>query len=234
MNPNEYQLNENDKTRIKPLLKQVETNKFHFKYFVTIVYWYTMREYDKCCLDAFNTRTKLRSFFKSGIRTWFFIEKHTDPTEKNYGGFHLHMLLEDPADAWEMPSTRMLKWMGLEPITEGPETLLKSTPDEQQKMDLVKKVIQRLQQKHISQGKKGVDVRKIYDLERCLSYCSKQFERFLPSYKVIAPSSDIDLKPFLKFKQNGLQYQTRKDTILERVDKPLRQPTCASTKTKFC
>lgn len=209
MNPNEYQLSEYDKTRIRPLLSQIEEYGIEFKYFMTITYWYAVKKYEKCCIDAHRTRNKLRSFFKSGLRIWFFIEKHANPQEKNYGGFHLHCLVEDPNNAWAEPSNRVLRWAEAVRDNDTEHAYLEAGLSKRMKMQLVKKVVQNLQKNQISQGSKGVDVREIYDLERCLSYCSKQFERFMPSYQVLAPASDINFKPFLLFRQNGLQHESR-------------------------
>jgi hypothetical protein len=79
---------------------------------------------------------------------------------------------------------------------------------DQQKMELLTKVIRQLP--FIPNGRKALDIRPIYNLEKLIAYCSKQFEWVLPSYQVIDPtSSDIDITPFLNQKQNGLQWQTR-------------------------
>jgi hypothetical protein len=226
MNPNQYPLNERDKTRIKPLIHQVQENVLEFRYLITIAYWYTNKDYAKCIADAHKTRRVLRDFFKSDIRCWFFVEKHTDPNQKNYGGFHLHALAEDPSDRWENLTERQKHWIGhpKSPTpSEGTEALAGVTPSAQQKTDLIRNVVQRLQKKTVAQGSRGVDVREIYDLEPCLAYCSKQFERFLPSHEVIAAPSDIDFRFFLTYKQNGLQYTPRfQSGILERSPGTLR------------
>jgi hypothetical protein len=227
MNPNEYQLNEYDKTRIQPLLSQISKYGIRFKYFITIAYWYAMKDYGKCCADAQSTRAKLRSFFKSGLRAWFFIEKHTKPGEKNYGGFHLHCLVEEPINAWAEPSARILNWVDGAPKRDKPSPHSEAGLGKQQKLYLIKKVVQRLQKKQLPQGERGVDVREISDLERCLSYCSKQYEWFMPSYEVLAPASDIDFKPLLYFKQNGLRYETRPQAILARANRALHLSTSA-------
>ena len=213
MNPNQYQLNEYDQTRIRPLKDQIQDKHLEFRYLMTIAYWYTNKDYAKCITDAQKTRRLLRDFFKSDIRCWFFVEKHTDPSQKNYGGFHLHALLEDPSDRWQNLTERQKKWMGTlsapAPAV-GTGALAEGAPGTEQKMLLIQKVVQRLQKQTVAQGSRGIDVRKIYDLDPCLSYCSKQFEHFLPSYEVIAAPSDIDFQFFLRNKQDGLQYRPRK------------------------
>ena len=213
MNPNQYPLSAYDKTRIRPLKDQIQDRTIEFRYLMTIAYWYTNRDYTKCLLDAQKTRRVLRDFFKSDIRCWVFVEKHTDPSQKNYGGFHLHALLEDPSDRWQNLTERQKRWIStLNAPTrpEGTEALPEGAPNTQQKVALIQKVVQRLQKQTVAQGSKGVDVREIYDLEPCLSYCSKQFEYFMPSYEVIAAPSDIDFRFFLNNKQDGLQYRPRK------------------------
>ena len=212
MNPNQYPLSEYDKTRIRPLIQQIQDKNLKFRYLITIAYWYTKKDYAKCITDAHKTRRVLRDFFKSNIRCWFFLEKHTDPSQKNYGGFHLHALVEDPSNRWEDLTERQKHWistLNAPTPSKGAEALPEGAPTTQQKVALIQKVVQRLQKQTVAQGSKGVDVREIYDLEPCLSYCSKQFEQFLPSYEVIAAPSDIDFKFFLAYKQNGLQYIPR-------------------------
>lgn len=213
MNPNQYQMNEYDQARIRPLKDQIQDRSIEFRYLMTIAYWYTNKDYAKCLVDARKTRRVLRDFFKSDIRCWFFVEKHTDPTQKNYGGFHLHSLVEDPSERWQRLTERQKQWLaGLDGPDQSTSTgaLLGGAPSTEQKMLLIQKVVQRLQKQTLPQGAKGVDVREIYDLDPCLSYCSKQFEYFMPSYEVIAAPSDIDFRFFLNNKQDGLQYRPRK------------------------
>jgi len=64
-------------------------------------------------------------------------------------------------------------------------------------------------------SKKGTHAIKIQsNLNRVLAYCTKQFERFHPSYEVLDPtSSDIDCSYFLQKKQNGLDYETRQSFL---------------------
>jgi hypothetical protein len=111
MNPNQYPLSEYDKTRIRPLMHQIQDKNLEFRYLITIAYWYSNKDYAKCITDAHKTRRVLRDFFKSNIRCWLFVEKHTDPSQKNYGGFHLHALVEDPSDRWENLTGRQKHWI---------------------------------------------------------------------------------------------------------------------------
>lgn len=212
MDPNKYPLSDYDIARIKPLCQQIQDKGLGFRYLMTITYWYTNKDYGKCLKDAHKTRKVLRDFFKSGIRCWFFVEKHTDPTQKNYGGFHLHSLIEDPSERWQRLTERQKQWLegwDEQEHSTGAGALVGGTPSRKQKMLLIQKVVQRLQKQTLPQGAKGVDLREIYDLDPCLSYCTKQFEHFLPSYEVIAAPSDIDFDFFIKNKQYGLQYRKR-------------------------
>ena len=209
-----YQVNDIDKIRIKPLLNQVSTTGIEFKYLVTIDYWFPMKTYNRVVKDCSEDRRLIRSFFKSDIKVWSFIELHTDHDQKNYGGYHRHHLVSEiPRETWLNPTPRMEKWM----LEVDPEMVFSVKfgvePTPQQKMELVKKVLRKLQPNSVAQGGLGIDMREIYDLEGVLSYCSKQFEHYHPSYEVIAPTSDINLKHFIENKQYGLNYRGRPQTI---------------------
>ena len=49
-------------------------------------------------------------------------------------------------------------------------------------------------------------------LEGVVAYCTKRFEWVLPSYEIIDPvSSDVDVSFYLMHKQDGTEWQTRKN-----------------------
>ena len=49
-------------------------------------------------------------------------------------------------------------------------------------------------------------------LEGVVAYCTKQFDWVLPSYEIIDPvSSDVDVSFYLMHKQDGTEWQTRKN-----------------------
>lgn len=196
------------------MLNEVSSNRINFKYLVTIDYWYRMTEYNRVVSDCKEDRKLLREFFKSDIRLIGFIEKHTDPEQKNFGGYHRHYLVSEvPTERWLNPTARMEKWM----LELNPEMVFSArfgqVPPLEQQMELVKVVLQRLRSKSTAQGSLGVDVREVYELEGALSYCSKQFEHYHPSYEVIAPSSDINFKHFIENKQDGITYVPRPQAI---------------------
>lgn len=92
----------------------------------------------------------------------------------------------------------------------------------QQKMDLLKRVLHLLP--FTPNGKSGLDIRPIHNLEKLTSYCTKQFELVLPAYEVIDPvSSDIDISYLLNYKQDGTQWKSRHSLIPPRPY--LSQPT---------
>lgn len=210
MRPNDYQLTNVDRVRITPLLNQIQRNQLQLRYMVTLEYWYSMRDYNRAILDGRNDRKLLRTYFKCGVKALGFIEKHTNPNTPNFNGYHRHILIEDiPTERWMNPTKRMENWM----LEYDPAMLFgirygtEPTPD--QKMQLIKRVLQRLQTNGVAQGKLGIDVTEIYNLQGVLAYCSKQFEHFHPSYEVIMPSSDIRFKHFVEKKQVGEQYVSR-------------------------
>lgn len=107
-----YQLNEYDLRRIRPLLNEIRNQKIKFRYFLTIDYWYKMDNISKILEDNHHLKKTIRSFYKSDIKMFFFTERHLNPSAKNYGGFHRHILLEDaPESRWKNPTKQLQTWM---------------------------------------------------------------------------------------------------------------------------
>jgi len=226
-----YSLNPLDTTRIKPLLEQIRLNDLSFKFFISSVYW-TPTSYDVVQKHNKEIRRTIRSFFKEDIRMWFFIEKHLDPLAASFGGFSRHILLEDaPETRWRSPSNRMRNF-----LMEDPETYFACTvgsgPSLEQKMELLKKVIHLLP--FIPNGKSGLDIRPIHNLEKLTAYCSKQFERVLPAYEVIDPvSSDIDTSFLINYKQDGTEWTPRYENLSQRPHRPLPTTHHRSSRPKI-
>ena len=98
----------------------------------------------------------------------FFIEKC-----REHNGYHRHILLEDTSETrWINPTDRMLKFL-TEDSEGSSEWVSGSIPSDERKMTLLKKVIGLLP--FIPNGKSGLDIRPIHNLEKLTSYCTKQF-----------------------------------------------------------
>ena len=107
-----YKLNEYDLRRIRPLLKEINHQDIKFRYFLTLNYWFKMDDISRVLEDNSHLSTAIRSFYKSDIRMFFFTEKHLDPSAKNYGGFHRHILIEDaPEKRWKSPTKQLKRWL---------------------------------------------------------------------------------------------------------------------------
>ena len=216
-----YTLNPLDETRIKPLLEQIRLNDLSFRFFISSVYW-TSTSYDVVQKHNKEIRRTIRSFFKDDIRMWFIIEKHQE-----HNGFHRHILLEDASPMrWKNPTNRMKNF-----LAEDPEAFfaitLEDGPDDKQKMQLLKKVFRLLP--FIPNGKSGLDIRSIHNLEKLTAYCSKQFEYVRPSYEVIDPvNSDIDISYLLNHKQDGTHWKTRHQAIPPRTHQSLSKTSTES------
>ena len=109
-------------------------------------------------------------------------------------------------------------------LMEDPETYFACTVGSglsiEQKMGLLKKVIHLLP--FTPNGKSGLDIRPIHNLEKLTAYCSKQFERVLPAYEVIDPvSSDIDTSFLINYKQDGTEWTPRYENLSQRPHRPL-------------
>ena len=161
--------------RIQPLLQQIGSNGIEFKYFTTINYHYKETNWKKVVQDNARIRYVLRKAFKSNIRIWFFIERHTDSEQKCFGGYHKHILIEDAPDSiWLNPTNTLKTFM----TSVNPEMLFAShfgqIPPVDQKIALLNRLIRDLCLK-VPNGILGMDTQQITCLEGVLAYCSKQF-----------------------------------------------------------
>ena len=213
-----YELNPLDKTRIEPLLEQVKLNDLSFKFFISGVYW-ADASYDVVQKHNKEIRRTIRSFFKEDIRMWFFIEKHREGNR-----FHRHILLEDASlSRWKRPSSRMKKFLMQDPESYFACTLGNGLTD-LQKMELLRKVFHLLN--FIPNGRSGLDIRPIHNLEKLAAYCSKQFEYVKPAFEILDPvSSDMDIRYLLNHKQDGTRWKTRYEAIPPRSYKHLQTAT---------
>ena len=207
----DYELNVLDECRIKPLLKQIQLSDIKPKFFLSSVYP-TRTSYESVQKHNKEVRRTIRNFYKSDIRMIFFIEKHLDPESQNFLGFHRHVLIEDaPEERWKSPAKRMKEFL----LNYEPETYFALTLgngiSEQGKIDLLMKVLNLVP--FLRTNKEApLHIEPIDYLEGVVAYCTKQFEWVLPSYEIIDPvSSDVDVSFYLIHKQDGTEWQTRKN-----------------------
>lgn len=195
-----YELSNVDEARIKPLMKQIVSNGYQFEYFVSTVYHHYC-SYDLIQRHNRELKRSIRKFYKDDIKMIFFIEQHKS------GSYHRHVLIEDACERrWKDPSSKMQNF--LKDSTEDYVACMVGSPSKDCKVDLLKRCIRRMN--FISNGKKSVDVRPIFNLKKLLGYCTKQCEWFHPSYEVIDPvSSDIDISFYLHHKQYGTEWIKR-------------------------
>ena len=197
-----YELNLLDTTRIQPLIKEINLKNLCFEFFISSVYW-APTPYEVVQRHNREIRRTIRSFYKENIRMWFFIEKH-----KESNSWHRHILMEDASkDRWKYPTTRMRNF-----LIENPEVYFASTIGSgitnQQKMELLNRVFRLMP--FIPNGRSGLDIRSIHNLEKLTAYCTKQFEIVKHAYEIIDPvSSDIDINYLLKYTQDGTHWTTR-------------------------
>ena len=187
-----YVLSSTDKNRIRPLIKELQD--LSFKYFITIPYYHNENEIENVVQDNKKLRFVIRNIYKSNIRMWFFMEKHMNISGKHYGGFHRHILIEEPAPTdWNyLPNT-------LEQVVlkVAPDALFainfSNEPTEEQKIKILKSVCRIC--KSVPNGKDGLDIRPIHNVEKLIAYCTKQIKTQEQSYEVIDyENSDLDNK----------------------------------------
>ena len=174
-----YVLTDKDKTRIKGLKIVTESNELSFKYFITISPYSFIddngsgREY--VSKENLFLRTKIRRFFKSDIKFWFFTEKYSDASSKHYGGLHRHILMEDLSSyRWNNPTNSMINFYE----KFAPEAIFSTMCGEEvseiHKVELIKRVCRLCNQ--TPNGKSGLDIRTIHNQEKLLGYCTKQIK----------------------------------------------------------
>ena len=197
-----------DEASIKPLLKEINKKGIEFNYFITLDYPRRTSNYNKVLSDNKVLKEDLIRFFGCEVRMLFFIEKHTGDGALS-GSYHRHILLEEPTFTTREINTYLLNY-----DPEGRfEMLLGEGLSEESKLKMVEHAFR--SSRTTCNSKKGTHAIKIQsNLNRVLAYCTKQFERFHPSYEVLDPtSSDIDCSHFLRYRQDGLGYETRQDHL---------------------
>ena len=201
-------INALDETRVSPLLKEIKKKGIEFQYFISLDYPRRTTSYNKVIKDNKVLKGELHKFFGSELRCLFFVEKHTGGGAHT-GSYHRHILIEEPS-----LSTREIRTYLL---NRDPEGLFELNMNGGLSEETILKMMEHAlrSSKTTCNSRKGVHVTKIKsNLSRVLAYASKQFERFHPSYEVLDPtSSDIDCSHFLRYRQDGLGYETRQDYL---------------------
>jgi len=196
-----YVLSSTDKNRIRPLIKELQD--LSFKYFITIPYYHKEIEQEKVVQDNKRLRFAIRNIYKSNIRMWFFMEKHMNISGKHYGGFHRHILIEEPAPTdWNyLPNT-------LEQVVlkVAPDALFainfSNEPTEEQKIKILKSVCRFC--KSVPNGNDGLDIRPIHNVDKLIGYCTKQIKTEEQSYDVIDyGNSELDNKVLANSSHNN-------------------------------
>ena len=200
-----YTLTNIDKNRIKPLLELIKDHNINFKYFITISPYSYVPNNDegKNYIISENNflRKKIRKFYKSDIRIWFFIETYSELNGQHSGGLHRHMLIEDaPESRWSNPTKDMQEFL----LRYDPEGLFElrfnGELSELHKIELLKKVCRLCRQ--TPNGKQGLDIRPIDDLEKLTGYCTKQIKSVEKSFDVI-DEENSDFMNQLNLKNDG-------------------------------
>ena len=213
-NYSNYTLNNNDKNRIKGLLDLIEKYDINFKYFITISPYTYVPNNDagKNYITNENRflRKTIRKFYKSNIRMWFFTETHSN-VGNHPDGLHRHIMVEDAQpERWKYPTKDMENFL----LKYQPEGWfnLRSAADltDLHKIELLKRVCRLCRQ--TPNGKQGLDIRPIDDLEKLTGYCTKQIKSVEKSFDVIdAENSDyvnqLDFSKNVQFQSTFSRYK---------------------------
>ncbi len=180
------------------ILKQIYSSEYNFKYFITLDYYYRCSDYNQVLSDNKRLRTSLRRVYKDDIKMIIFVEKHSDPTRKVYGGYHRHILITDASRSrWSEPSNIMSTLL----LEIDPASVFGMydgiQPNEDIKMKMLDKVIRGFN-RSVPNGVLGLNIKPITDLNRLVSYCTKQVGQYHPPYELVdSTNSDINPAPLL-------------------------------------
>ena len=213
-NYSNYTLNNNDKNRVKGLLDLIKKYDIRFKYFITISPYTYVPNNDagKNYITNENRflRKTIRKFYKSNIRMWFFTETHSN-VGNHPDGLHRHIMVEDaPPERWQYPTKDMQNFL-LKYQPEGWFSLRSATElNDLHKVELLKRVCRLCRQ--TPNGKQGLDIRPIDDLEKLTGYCTKQIKSVEKSFDVIdAENSDyvnqLDFSKNVQFQSTFSRYK---------------------------
>ena len=213
-NYSNYTLNNNDKNRVKGLLDLIKKYDIRFKYFITISPYTYVPNNDagKNYITNENRflRKTIRKFYKSNIRMWFFTETHSN-LGNHPDGLHRHIMVEDaPPERWQYPTKDMQNFL-LKYQPEGWFSLRSATElNDLHKVELLKRVCRLCRQ--TPNGKQGLDIRPIDDLEKLTGYCTKQIKSVEKSFDVIdAENSDyvnqLDFSKNVQFQSTFSRYK---------------------------
>lgn len=78
------------------LMSWMSIEGLDFKWYMTVTYYFKETNRERVLEDCEHLKKRLRKKYKSGFRIWFFIELHRNKEHENYGGYHIHFLMEDP------------------------------------------------------------------------------------------------------------------------------------------
>ena len=180
------------------VLKDIYSNEYNFKYFITLDYHYKCTDFNKVLSDNKRLRTSTRRVYKDDIKMIFFNEIHKDPDRNNYGGYHRHILMTDASHSrWKEP-TNMMSRLLLEFDPESVFCMYEGIqPSEDIKIKLLKKVISGFNDS-VPNGYLALDVKPITDLNNLVGYCLKQINQSNPPDDVIdLANSDLNPAPLL-------------------------------------
>ena len=205
--------------RIQPLQEQASSNGIEFKFFSTVNYHYRNTNHKKVAEDNERIRYVLRKVFGCNIRFFFFIERHTNPEEKCFGGYHKHILIEQiPAQCWHQPTSSLQNFM----LKVAPEMVFagrfNQEPHQHHQNALVTLVVRSLC-KNVPNGILGMYTEAVTNTAGALVYCTKQFNmhkfgKLHKWYEVLdTKNSDCDARTLLD-RYDSHKHQTRYEKVL--------------------
>ena len=167
--------------RIQPLLDQIHSQGMDFKYFLTHAYPYKNVYWKKTVSNNSRIKQILRKFAKYDLKCLFFIEKHKEGQRR--GGYHVHVLLEDPYKYASMKPSRIVRSVLNQTYSDVASNNNYDFKDRLIRNALVKHV------QSVADYEDSIRILPIGELDQRVSYCTKQFWT-----NSMEPSDVVDFK----------------------------------------
>ena len=182
--------------RVRPLMGELSKQGIEIGYFITLTYPFRNVSWKNTVRDSVRTWRILRKFAKYRVRGLSFIERHIQG--KHRGGYHRHLLCEDPFKQYESIGTSISR-QDLSRVANSvfDKTSLEIFNDAPRKYNFKERLLRNALVKYnnvLADNDYSCVIKRENDVRSRVSYCTKQFYDYgLEPYDVVDfKNSDVD------------------------------------------